>query len=300
MEKYSLLDEAIGGCLSNGRNSHQPWRCLMRIGFIGLGNMGGPMALNVMKAGHTMVVNDIRQEMPAPREVEAVALGENGILAGAAPGSIYADLSTSSATLIRQIHGKFREKGVHVLDAPVSGGASGARRASLAVMVGGDETLYNQIKPVLDCIGDKVTYIGEIGCGTIAKIVHNMVSLCSRVAIAEGLTLGVKAGVSPRALLDAIQRGSFGQGRVLKESIPETVFKGDFDNVSFALKLSRKDLGLATELAKEYHVPMMVAGLVEQQMEEALRRGLADKDSSAIFLLQEERAGVQVRDPMGR
>jgi 3-hydroxyisobutyrate dehydrogenase len=153
---------------------------------------------------------------------------------------------------------------------------------------------------VLDAIGDKVTYIGEIGCGTIAKIVHNMVSLCSRVAIAEGLTLGVKAGVSPRGLLDAIQRGSFGQGRVLKETLPDGVFKGDFDTVSFALKLSRKDLGLAMDLAKEYHVPMLVAGLVEQQMEEALRRGLADKDSSAIFLLQEERAGVQVRDPQVR
>jgi 3-hydroxyisobutyrate dehydrogenase len=150
---------------------------------------------------------------------------------------------------------------------------------------------------VLDAIGDKVTYIGEIGCGTIAKIVHNMVSLSSRVAIAEGLTLGVKAGVSPRAPLDALQRGSFGQGRVLKESIPNGVFKGDFDTVGFALKLSRKDLGLATNLAKEYHVPIMVAGLVEQQLEEALRRGLAEKDSSAIFLLQEERAGVQLRDP---
>jgi 3-hydroxyisobutyrate dehydrogenase len=298
----------------------------MRIGFIGLGNTGGPMALNVLKAGHTMMVNDIRREMaaphvrqgatwaetpkavaeqselmftslPGPREVEAVALGEHGIVEGAAPGTIYADLSTSSATLIRRIHGIFREKGVHVLDAPVSGGASGARRASLAVLVGGDEALYQHIKPVLDAIGDKVTYIGEIGCGTIAKIVHNMMSLCSRVAIADGLTLGVKAGVSPRALLDALQRGSFGQGRVLKESIPNGVFKGDFHTVGFALKLSRKDLGLATDLAKEYHVPMMVAGLVEQQLEKALRRGLAEKDSSAIFLLQEERAGVQVRDP---
>ena len=298
----------------------------MRIGFIGLGNTGGPMALNVLKAGHTMMVNDIRREMaaphvrqgatwaetpkavaeqselmftslPGPREVEAVALGEHGIVEGAAPGTIYADLSTSSAPLIRRIHGIFREKGVHVLDAPVSGGASGARRASLAVLVGGDEALYQHIKPVLDAIGDKVTYIGEIGCGTIAKIVHNMMSLCSRVAIADGLTLGVKAGVSPRALLDALQRGSFGQGRVLKESIPNGVFKGDFHTVGFALKLSRKDLGLATDLAKEYHVPMMVAGLVEQQLEKALRRGLAEKDSSAIFLLQEERAGVQVRDP---
>jgi len=301
----------------------------MRIGFIGLGNMGGPMALNLLKAGHTLVVNDIRREMaaphlrqgatwadtpravaeqselvftslPGPREVEAVVLGEQGIIEGAAPGTIYADLSTSSATLIRRIHGVFGQKGIHVLDAPVSGGASGARRGSLAVLVGGDEALYNQIKPVLDAIGDKVSYMGEIGCGTIAKLVHNMVSLCSRVAIAEGLTLGVKAGVSARALLEAIQRGSFGQGRVLKETIPDGVFKGDFDTVSFALKLSRKDLGLATDLAKEYHVPIMVAGLVEQQMEEALRRGLADKDSSAIFLLQEERAGVQVRDPQVR
>lgn len=127
-----------------------------------------------------------------------------------------------------------------------------------------------------------------------------MVSLCWRVAIAEGLTLGVKVGVSPRTLLDAIQRGSFGQGRVLKATIPNGVFKGDFDTVGFALKLSRKDLGLAMHLAKEYHVPMMVAGLVEQQLEEALRRGLMEKDSSAIFLLQEERAGVQVRDPQVR
>jgi 3-hydroxyisobutyrate dehydrogenase len=298
----------------------------MRIGFIGLGNMGGPMALNVLKGGHTMVVNDIRRDaaaphlkqgaawadspravaeaseliftsLPGPREVEAVTLGPDGILEGAAAGSIYADLSTSSATLIRRIHGLFRQKGVNVLDAPVSGGASGARRGSLAVLVGGDESLFEQIKPVLDLIGDKVTYSGEIGAGSIAKIVHNMVSLCSRVAIAEGLTLGAKAGVSPRALLDAIQRGSFGQGRVLKETIPEAVFKGDFDTVSFALKLSRKDLGLAMELAKEYHVPMMVAALVEQQLEEALRHGLGDKDSSAIFHLQEERAGVRVRDP---
>jgi 3-hydroxyisobutyrate dehydrogenase len=301
----------------------------MRIGFIGLGNMGGPMALNVLKAGHTLVVHDIRREMaaphlrqgatwaetpkavaqaseliftslPGPREVEAVALGPDGILEGAAPGAIYVDLSTSSPSLIRRIHGRFRERGIHVLDAPVSGGVTGARAATLAVMVGGEEALYQRIKPVLEAIGDKVTYIGEIGCGTIAKIVHNMVSLCSRVAIAEGLTLGVKAGVSPQALLDALRRSAFGQGHALKETIPNTVFKGDFDTVSFALKLSRKDLGLAIELAREYHVPMMVAALVEQQMEEALQRGWGDRDSSAIFCLQEERAGVQVRAYQGR
>ena len=296
----------------------------MRIGFIGLGNMGGPMALNVLKAGHTMVVTDLRPELakphlaqgatwavtpkavaqasevvftslPGPREVEAVALGASGILEGAARGTVYVDLSTNSATLIRKIHGVCAERGVAVLDAPVSGGVPGARSAKLAVMVGGDEALYRRVKPVLDTIGDKVTRVGEIGCGTIAKLVHNMVSACSRMAIAEGMTLGVKAGVAPEALLDALQKGSFGQGRVLKDMIPNTVFPGAFDTVNFALELLRKDVGLATALGREYHVPMLIAALAEQQLEEALRRGWGAKDSMAIFCLQEERAGVQLR-----
>lgn len=296
----------------------------MRIGFIGLGNMGGPMALNVLKAGHSMVVTDLRHELakphlalgatwadtpqaiaaaselvftslPGPREVEAVALGARGILDGAARGMVYVDLSTSSATLIRHIHRVYAERGVDVLDAPVSGGVSGARSAKLAVLVGGDEKLYQRIKPVLDAIGDKVTRVGEIGCGTVAKLVHNMVSACSRLAIAEGLTLGMKAGVAPEALLDALRKGSFGQGRALNDMIPNTVFTGDFDTVSFALELLRKDVGLATALGREYHVPMMIAALAEQQLEEAMRRGWGGKDSMAMFRLQEERAGVELR-----
>jgi 3-hydroxyisobutyrate dehydrogenase-like beta-hydroxyacid dehydrogenase len=300
----------------------------MRIGFIGLGNMGGPMALNVLKAGHTMVVTDLRAELakphldqgatwadtakavaqsseivftslPGPREVEAVALGPGGILEGAARGVIYIDLSTSSATLIRKIHKIYAERGVDVLDAPVSGGVPGARSGKLAVLVGGDEGLYRRVKPVLDAIGDKVTRVGEIGCGTVAKLVHNMVSACSRMAIAEGLTLGVKAGVAPEALLDALQKGSFGQGRALQDMIPNTVFAGAFDTVSFALELLRKDVSLATALGREYHVPMLIAALAEQQLEEAMRRGWGDKDSMAFFCLQEERAGVKLRTREG-
>jgi 3-hydroxyisobutyrate dehydrogenase len=296
----------------------------MRIGFIGLGNMGGPMALNVMKAGHTMVVNDIRREMaaphlrqgatwadtpkavaeqseliftslPGPREVEAVALGEHGIIEGAAPGSIYADLSTSSATLIRQIHGKFREKGVHVLDAPVSGGPIGAQQATLAVMVGGDRGLYQRVKPVLDVLGNKVTYVGEIGCGAIAKIVHNMIGICMQLVLAEGFTLGVKAGVEPEALRQAVVGGAVGQGLMLNYALPEVIFKGDFDTVRFALRLARKDIGLATELGREYEVPLKVGNLVEQEFVEAMARGWGERDSSAPFSLQEERAGVKVR-----
>ena len=296
----------------------------MRIGFIGLGNMGGPMALNVLKAGHTMVVTDLRHELakphlalgavwadtpravaqasevvftslPGPREVEAVALGPGGILEGAARGTLYVDLSTNSATLIRKIHGVCAARGVDVLDAPVSGGVPGARSGKLAVLVGGDEALYRRVKPVLDAIGDKVTWVGAIGCGTVAKLVHNMVSACSRMAIAEGMTLGVKAGVAPEVLLDALSKSSFGQMRVLKDMIPNTVFPGAYDDVNFALKLLRKDVGLATELGREYHVPMMIAAIAEQQLEEALRRGWGDKDSMTFFKLQEERAGVELR-----
>ena len=296
----------------------------MRIGFIGLGRMGGPMALNLMKARHTLVVHDTRREapgphlargaewaespavaaqsaeliltsLPGPAEVEAVALGTDGILHGARRGAIYADLSTSSPTLIRRIHARGAERGIHVLDAPVSGGVRGAERGTLQVMVGGDEALFRQLKPVLEAIGDKVGYMGEIGSGTIAKLAHNMIGICARMVVAEAFTLGVKAGVRPEALLEAVKGGAFGQGLLLTQVLPEIVFKGDFDTIRFALRLARKDLGLATELAREYDVPMAMAALAEQTMVEAIARGLGDKDFSAPWLLQEERAGVQVR-----
>jgi 3-hydroxyisobutyrate dehydrogenase len=295
----------------------------MQIGFIGLGNMGGPMALNLIKAGHALVVHDVRAEaakphldkgakwaaspretaqsaeliltsLPAPPDVDRVARGPDGIVHGAAKGTIYADLSTSSPTLIRTIHADFKAKGIHVLDAPVSGGVTGAQRGTVQVMVGGDRAIYERVKDVLAAIG-KPGYMGEIGCGTIAKLVHNMISLCARAVVAEAFTLGVKAGVKPEALLEAVSGGSFGQGNLLKQVMPDVVFKGDFDTVRFALKLARKDLGLATELAREYNVPMAIAALVEQDMITAIGRGWGGKDSPSPFMLQEERAGVKVR-----
>ena len=295
----------------------------MRIGFIGLGHMGGPMALNLIKAGHTLIVHDVRREaaarhlaqgakwadsaqavareseliltsLPAPKDVEAVALGPGGILEGAVAGTIYADLSTGSPTVMRRIHAAFKAKGVHVLDAPVSGGVIGATRGTLQVMVGGEEAIYNEVKDVLTGIG-KVGYMGPIGSGTIAKLVHNMISICTRGIIAEGFTLGVKAGVKPEALLEAIRGASYGQGYMLSHMLPDVIFKGDFDTVRFALKLARKDVGLATELAREFDVPMPMASLHEQTMIEALVRGWGDKDSLAPWMLQEEAAGVKVR-----
>ncbi len=296
----------------------------MRVGFIGLGNMGGPMASHVLEAGHSMTVYDTRREaavphlekgarwadspmavaaaseivftsLPGPKEVEAVALGEAGILQGAAQGTVYIDLSTNSPTLIRHIADVYGERGMFVLDAPVSGGPIGAQQATLAVMVGGDRAVYDRVKPVLDAIGNKVSYVGPIGAGAIAKLVHNMIGICTQAILAEGLTLGVKAGVDPEPLRKAIADGAVGQGLMLNYMVPNVIFKGDFDTPRFALKLARKDIGLASALGREFDVPLKIANLVEQDLVEGMAKGWAERDSSSPFQLQEERAGVKVR-----
>jgi 3-hydroxyisobutyrate dehydrogenase len=195
---------------------------------------------------------------------------------------------------MRRIHAEFAERGVPVLDAPVSGGVVGAQRGTLQIMVGGDETVFEAVKSALGAMG-KVGYMGGIGCGTIAKLVHNMMGIATRAIAAEAFTLGVKAGVTPEALLEAVKGGAFGQGLLLTQVLPDIVFKGDFDTVRFALRLARKDMGLATALAREYDVPMPMAAIAEQLLVEAMARGWGDRDFSAPFLLQEERAGVEVR-----
>ena len=294
------------------------------VGFIGLGNMGGGMSANIQRAGYPMVVYDLREEaakplleggarlanspaevaslcditltsLPGPKEVESVSTGPEGVLEGMKPGGIYIDLSTSRPTLIREIEPRFRQKGCHVLDAPVSGGKSGAASGNLAVMVGGEREIFDRVKPILDSFGDKVFYAGSIGAGSVAKLVHNMIGHGVRQAIAEGLTLGVKAGVEAEALWECIRRESLGRMSGLHEGIARTVFTGEFDPPSFALELSRKDIGLATDLGREFNVPMPVANLVEQIAIQGMNRGWGGRDSSVTFLLQEEQAGVEVR-----
>lgn len=296
------------------------------VGFIGLGNMGSGMAGNIQKADYPMVVYDIRAEitkpfidqgarlatspaevaslcevtftsLPGPKEVEHVALGAQGILAGIKPGAVYVDLSTSRPTLIRQIEPQFRAKGAHVLDAPVSGGKTGAQTRNLAVMVGGERDIFERIKPILDAFGDKVFYAGAIGAGSVCKLMHNMISHGIRQAIAEGLTLGVKAGVDAEALWECVRRGAVGRMSSLHGSLPATVFRGQFDPPTFALELARKDILLATELGREFNVPMPIANLAEQIAIQGMNRGWGHRDSSVTFLLQEEAAGVEVRAP---
>jgi 3-hydroxyisobutyrate dehydrogenase len=295
----------------------------MKVGFIGLGTMGASMATNVQAGGHALVVNDVRTEtaaphiaagavwaktprevaaatdvvltsLPGPAEVEAVALGEHGLLAGLSAGKAYVDLSTNSPTVVRRIHAVFAERGVPVLDAPVSGGPRGARTRKLAIWVGGDEAVFARVKPVLDAMGDQVIRVGAIGAGSIAKLVHNMTTYCVQTALAEVFTLGVKAGVDPIDLWQAVRYGATGRQRTF-DRLADGFLRGHYDPPNFALRLAHKDVTLAVGLGREHRVPMRVANLVLEEMTEALNRGWADRDSRSPMLLQEERAGVQVR-----
>ena len=297
----------------------------MKVGFIGLGIMGGSMAYNAIQGGHELVVHDIRREaatrhleagavwadtprqvaeatdivftsLPGPTEVEAVALGEDGLLHGLAEGKVYFDLSTSSPSLIRRIHQVFSARGIHALDAPVSGGPEGARTLNLAIWVGGDQEVYQRCKPVLDAIGDKAYYVGPIGCGAIAKLVHNCTGYILQCALAEVFTMGVKAGVEPLALWQAVRRGAGGR-RGAFETLPEHFLPAKYDPPDFALRLARKDVALAVAVGREYDVPMRLANLALQELTEALNRGWGDRDSRVAMLLQQERANVQVRVP---
>ena len=297
----------------------------MKVGFIGLGTMGADMASNAQKGGYDLIVHDVRREaatphleagavwadtprqlaedseviftsLPGPMEVEAVALGEDGIKDGIGRGKVYFDLSTSSPTLIRRIHQVMGQRGAHVLDAPVSGGPEGARTRNLAIWVGGDELIYERYKHVLDSIGDKAYYVGPIGSGSIAKLVHNCAGYIFQGAIAEVFTMGVKAGVEPLALWQAVRKGAVGR-RGPFERMPDHFLPGKFDPPDFALRLARKDVDLAVALGREYDVPMRLANLTLQEMTEALNRGWGNRDSRVAMLLQEERAGAQVRVP---
>jgi 3-hydroxyisobutyrate dehydrogenase-like beta-hydroxyacid dehydrogenase len=297
----------------------------VKVGFIGLGTMGASMASNLQKAGHELSVNDLRREtaaphlaagavwkdtprhvaegvevvftsLPGPVELEAVALGKDGLIHGMGKDAAYFDLSTNSPAVVRRLHAAFKDKGLSLLDAPVSGGPKGARTGKLALWVGGERAVYDRFKPVLDAIGDQPYYVGPIGAGSVAKLVHNCAGYAIQTALAEVFTMGVKAGVDALELWKAVRQGAGGRRRTF-DGLVDQFLPGTFDPPAFALKLAHKDVSLATALAREVGVPMRLANLTLEEMTEALNRGWAQRDSRVAMLLQEERAGVHIAVP---
>ena len=295
----------------------------MKIGFIGIGTMGGHMAYNLCKAEYEVSVHDLNRDLskrhlevgatwadsvkeiaqnndvimtslPGPKEVQDVALRADGLLNNMKPGAVWFDLSTNSVTVVRALHAEFSKKGLHMLDAPVSGGPKGAQSGKMALLVGGDRAVFDKYRKVLDAIGDQIFYIGGSGDGTVAKLVHNCAGYAVQAAISELMTLGVKAGVEPVALWAALRQCAMGRVRTF-DRMGNQFMQHKFDPPDFALKLAHKDVTLATELAREIGVPMKIANLTHCEMTEALNRGWGNLDSRSFLMLQKERAGVEIK-----
>ncbi len=293
----------------------------MKIGFIGIGQMGRHMSRRILEAGYDLTVYDINKEatapllekgakwvntpkdmsascqviissLPTPQIVEEVVYGDNGLSAGWKAGDIYVDMSTNSPSVIRKIAKDAAKKGVAVLDAPVSGGTKGAEEGTLTIMVGGEADALKKIEKILLTMGQKVVRVGDVGCGNAAKLVNNLISLASNSISAEGFVLGVKAGIDPQVLLDIIST-STGDNWCARQ-YPRTTFKGNFEP-GFKISLAYKDIGLALGLGEEYGVSLPVGLAVKKDLEDTITAGYVDKGVDAVILPLEKSAGVKVR-----
>lgn len=300
----------------------------MKVGFIGLGTMGAKIAMNALKGGHELTVHDVSSQvakpltdagaawadtpakladgvdvimmsLPGPKEFEAVTLGPDGLFEAVTPGQAILDLTTNSPTVVRRVAARFAEKGVHLLDAPVSGGPSGAESGKMAVWIGGDQATYEKCLPVIQSVSDAPAYIGDIGSGSIAKLVHNLSGYLLHTALAETFTMGVKAGLDAESLWEAVRQGALGRQQVF-DVMAKQYLPGRFDPPDFALNLARKDVALACEVGREFDVPMRLSHLTLAEMTEAINKGNGNRDSRTLMLVQEERAGVEVRVPQDR
>lgn len=280
----------------------------MNLGFVGLGNMGNPMSKNLLKAGHKLTVYDIRGKavnslvemgaksakspkevakncdilltsLPVPSTVEQVFIGTDGALEGAKAGDIFIDLSTVDPITIRKIGALAKRKEISVIDAPVTGGVAGAIAGTLMIMVGGEKEAVDKAQSILKSLGKTVVHVGDLGNGSVVKLVNNLVGFSYMLSLAEGLVLGVKAGVDLKSLLQVLS-GGVPRGFMFDRNVPRIV-KGDYE-ATFTLDLACKDAKLALDMAKEFSVPLFLGRTSYNVMECAKNSGLAFKDVCAV------------------
>ena len=296
----------------------------MKVGFIGLGNMGNAMANNILKAGHELTVYDIDRDkgrnlekdgaiwaicprdvatqsevvlssLPGPREVETVVLGETGVFAGLANGGAYIDTTTNSPDVMRNLAEIGLSKGIHVLDAPISGGIFGARDATLSIFVGGIKETFERYQPLLQSIGKNIFYMGPAGSGNVTKLVNNLMLFINLIGACEGMSIGVKAGINLQALLDVITR-SMGQS-VMMERCMTLLLKNE--RMYSATDLAVKDMHLGVELGRELGVPLELSPLVEEVITRFRDSGHGEVDINEIIRDYLQRSGVDTRTKKG-
>ena len=298
----------------------------MQLGFIGIGVMGRPMTLNLLKAGHNVTIFARHPEKPEVQEVmqagaklapspRAVAIASeivitmvpnspqvievmtepHGILEGARKGLVIIDMSTIAPMVSRQMAETAEAKGAHFLDAPVSGGSQGAINGTLSIMVGGEQEIFEQVRPVLEAMGKKenIFYVGGHGSGEVVKLINNLLAANIAAAVAETFVLGVKAGSDVETLSKVIGT-STGASWQLSNQFPLRAFNGSF-KPGFMTDLMHKDLGLGLELASEMKSPLPLSGLTRQLYEMSRAAGYGQDDYTALLKVLEQNAGVEVR-----
>lgn len=296
------------------------------IGFIGIGNMGMPMAQNLLKAEYPLVVyarkGKVMEDMaklgaeqaysprevasrssvvitmlPASPDVESVVLGPNGIIEGAKPGSILIDMGSSYPASTRMIWEKLTAKGIRMLDAPVSGGTEGAREKTLAIMVGGVERDYNECHPIFEAMGKNIYYVGDIGAGHTVKALNNLLIAGTLVMTSEALIVATKLGLSPEKVVGIINNSS-GRSWSSQFKFPNYILNNAF-NSGFSIRLLNKDVDMAIRMGREMNFPMYTGVMVQQLYNQAVGQGMGEDCHAAIIKLMEDWAGVKVRKKEG-
>lgn len=292
-----------------------------QVGFVGVGTMGNPMAANLLAAGHRLTVHDVRAEsaadlleagaawadsaaavaaasdvtflsLPNPADVTAVVTGASGVLAGAAAGTTIIDLSTNAPEVVRGLAASAAVRGIGFLDAPVSGGVGGARKGTLAVMVGGDADVYAAHLPLLEVIGERVFHVGDVGAGNVVKLLNNMLFFVGLLGAVEALVVGTKAGVDPNVLRDVVKAAS--GASFAWDHASRAILRDRLEPPAFTVALAAKDISLATALADDAGVTTPMARLAEELIAGQLDR-LGAEDVLAVVKVLEEDAGARVR-----
>jgi 3-hydroxyisobutyrate dehydrogenase-like beta-hydroxyacid dehydrogenase len=294
----------------------------MIVGFIGLGTMGAPMARNILKAGHRLIVSDVQPASVAkltsmgastavtPREVaagsevvitmlpdapdvERVALGPDGIVAGLRAGSVYIDMSTIDPGTTRKVGAAVAAKGAAMIDSPVGKTADAAVAGTLTLMVGGDEAIVARCRPLLDCMGTDFFHCGELGAGQTMKLINNLLATAVSEASIEALVAGAKSGLA-LDVMTSVLRTTMAWNNALAIALPKRPLAGDF-SPGFMMKLAQKDCRLALRMVESLGVAAPVGRAALASVDEAIERGLQDHDVGALLKLREEAAGIEVR-----
>jgi 2-hydroxy-3-oxopropionate reductase len=293
---------------------------MLKVGYIGLGLMGKPIAKNILKAGFSLVVHNRSQgvvnelinlgakraespsemasevdvlftNLPDSPDVEMILLGENGIISGARPGLICVDNSTIKPATARKIAAVLSEKGIEFLDAPVSGGEIGAQNGTLTIMVGGSEHALEIVLPVLDSIGKEITHVGDSGAGQIAKAANQIMVAAQMVAMGELLMLAKKSGTDPKKVVNAIRAGA-AQCWALDHK-PQRLFAGE-RKPGFKAKMQYKDLNIVMETAREYGIPLPMTAVTTQLYAAMCEMGMEALDNSAVIGVIEKLSGAEL------